>query len=123
MGSRDVDLGEIDGDQQRGWLIHGRFCKDLARGSGHKTLSPKLKAVPTRWTLVSNAIRHRHITPIGDGVCSLNGFPCEVLIHTVLGLLTGMPSDRCWIKEDFRALHCGQACSLRKPLVPTNQNP
>src|SRR5208282_4440594 len=56
-----------------------------------------------------------------DGVRALNGAPGVVLGHSELGLLRRMPADRRWIKQNRRALQCGQARTLRIPLVPADE--
>src|SRR5262245_58639341 len=58
--------------------------------SGFGTLGTGLKAHP---------VHRRHVATIGDGVASLNAFPCPLLGFTILGLLCRVPSDGRGIDE------------------------
>src|SRR5262249_19341919 len=85
------------------FAIDRPFCKDFAVRSAHKALTPKFNAVSTGRRFMPNAVRHRYVTPVGDGMTTLNCFPRGMLRFAKFLLLARMPADCRWIKNDFRS--------------------
>src|SRR5215204_5015823 len=116
-----IYFSQVERDHQRFLFADAGFGENLTGSSSDETLSPKLDSIASQ-NFGSDAIRHSHITAIGDGVSPLNGFPGRVLTLAMLGFFPRVPSNGGWIKDNFSALHGGQPGSFGIPLVPTDQH-
>ena len=68
-----------------------------------------------------DAVHHRDVHAVRDGVAALDGAPGVALAGAVLALLVRVPADGGRKEEDDRALERGEARALRVPLVPADQ--
>src|SRR5262249_38324340 len=66
-----VDASPIDVCGDDFFAIHRTFGDDFAVRSAHKALAPKFNAISTGGRFVTNAVRHRHVTPVCDGMTTL----------------------------------------------------
>src|SRR5690606_5606641 len=93
----------------------------------HERSAPELDAGCVRFAarqhLVAHAIDRAHVHAVGNRVTALDGFPRCLLALAVLLLLGRQPADRSRIEQDLGSGECGEACSLRVPLIPAHQHP
>src|SRR2546426_3118840 len=85
------------------FAIDRPFCKDFAVRPAHKALTPEFNAVPTGRRFVTDAVRYRYVTPVGDRMTTLNRFPGGMLRRAEFRLLPWMPADCRRIKNNLRA--------------------
>ncbi len=71
--------------------------------------------------LEADAIGHRNVHTVGDGVRALDCSPRIILRLAVLRFLVRMPADRRGIEQHVRSLQRRQARALGIPLVPADQ--
>src|SRR5438045_9095020 len=57
------------------FLIDRTFHDDFAVRPAHEALSPKFNAISTGGRLMTNAVRHGDVTPVGDRMTTLNRLP------------------------------------------------
>src|SRR5579864_3084314 len=70
--------------------------------------------------LESDAIDHRGVNAIGDGVASLNRFPGIELRGAELRFFVGMPANARGIENNLGAAQSGEARAFGIPLIPAN---
>jgi len=71
---------------------------------------------------MADAIGHRDVTAVGDGVPALNDFPGAMLIDAVSRFFPRDASRWPLGKTNLRALQRRQSGRFRVPLVPANAN-
>src|ERR1700693_925574 len=87
---------QIDGADQDFFFVMRGFRDDTAEGVAQKRPSPKFQSVSRGRgaadvaVFMSDAVYHRYVDSIGDGVSALNGAPGVVVGLTKLGFLRGM---------------------------------
>src|SRR4029077_6988700 len=115
-----VDASPIDLRRHNLLLIDRTFRDDFAVRSTYETLPPKFNAISTGGRFMTDAVRHRHVTPIGNCMTTLNRLPRGMLRFPKFLFLARMPADCRWIKNNLCAAQCGQSGGFRIPLVPAN---
>src|SRR6185369_2018276 len=102
------------------FLIDRTFGDDFAVRPAHEALPPKFNAISTCRRFVTDAIRHRDVTPIGDRMPALNRLPRRTLRFSKFLFFARMPAYCRWIKNNLCTAQRGQSRSFWIPLVPTN---
>src|SRR5207247_3048257 len=112
-----VDASPIDLRRHNLFLIDRTFRDDFAVRPAHKALSPKFNAISTDGCFVADAVRHRDVASVCDGMTALDRLPRGMLRFSKFLFLSRMPADCRWIKNNLCAAQCGQSRRLRIPLV------
>src|SRR6516162_1667562 len=86
-----VDASPIDFRCYNLFFIDRAFGDDFAIRPAHKTLAPKFNAISTGWRFVTDAVRHRDVTPVCDRMTALNRFPRGMLCLSEFLFLARMP--------------------------------
>ena len=103
------------------------FGEHAAEGIAEKRTSPEFEALAGHGiaadiaSLEADAIHHADINAVRDRVRALDGAPGIMLRLSELGLLRGMPSDGCRIKENAGSLQRGEARAFGIPLIPADE--
>src|SRR5258708_36748731 len=103
------------------------FGEHAAKRIAKKRTSPECESFAGRGLaanvsgLEADAVHHRYIDTVGDGVGPLDRPPGVVLGHANLGLLRWMPPDSRGGEQDMRALQRRQSSTLGIPLVPATE--
>ncbi len=104
-----------------------RFGDNLAKGVGDERATPELQAFAGSLIaanisrLEADAIRHRDVHSVGDGVGALDGAPRVVLRVTVFRLLVWVPANCGGIEQHVGALRSREPRAFWIPLVPAHQ--
>ena len=91
------------------------FGQHATEGIAEKRSAPEFEALARSRLAAdvagfkSDAVHHRDIDAVGDGMGALDGAPGVVLGHTELGLLRGMPADCGRIEQ-----HCAPCKAVRR---------
>src|SRR5207248_6780405 len=115
-----VDANPINVGCYNLFLIDRTFRDDFAVRPAHEALSPKFNAISTGGRLMTNAVRHRDVTPVGDRMTTLNRLPRGMLRFSKFFFLARMPADCRWIKNNLRAVQGSQPRGFWIPLVPAH---
>jgi hypothetical protein len=107
MGPLQFQLGEVDFDDQRFFLVHRGLGDNFSGGIGNKTLSPEFDSISSRRRFVPCSVRYCNVTTVGDSMRSLDRLPRGMLSPAMGLFLAGMPADRCGIKKNFSAPKSG----------------
>src|ERR1700729_4123014 len=73
MRTRYVHSFQVHRDNENFLFVRAGLGHDLPGSSCDKTLAPKFNAVAGN-NFMSDAIGHRHVTAVGNGMASLDGF-------------------------------------------------
>ncbi len=117
----------IEFPDEDGFLIERRFGEHDSEGITKKAAAPEFESRAVGLLaadvagLVADAVHHRHVDAIRDGVRALDGTPRVVLLLAVLLLLVRMPADRRGIEQHLRALQRGKPRGFGIPLVPADE--
>src|SRR4051812_32907748 len=94
--SLPIDLGREDF-----FLVDGGFGDDDPVRSADETLAPELDAIAAGRRFVSDAIRHRDVAAVRDGVCALDRFPRRMLRFAEFFLLFWVTADGGRVKKNL----------------------
>ena len=72
---QSVDGFEIDFVHEDLLFFDAGLGDDLAAGVGDEALAPELDSVAAYRRFETDAIRHRDIAAVRNGMCALDGFP------------------------------------------------
>src|SRR5216117_3129547 len=115
-----IDASPINLRRHNLFLIDRTFRDDFAVRPAHKALPPKFNAISTGGRFVTDAVRHRDVAPVYNGMTTLDRLPRGMLRLSKFLFLTRMPADCRWIKNNLRAVQGSQPRRLRIPLVPAH---
>ena len=110
-----VNEAEIAFDVQSGFDLVVGLCENISIGISHKAAAPELYLA-----FGSDAIGSTHKQSIGDGVTAHHRLPCGVLAGAVDVSFAGNPANCGGVEQQFGALHSGQSCGFRIPLIPAD---
>src|SRR5262249_62243758 len=98
-----VDAGPIVLSHHNLFFVDRTFRDVFAIRPAHEALSPKFNAIPACGRFVTDAVRHRDITPVCDCMTTLNGLPRGMLRLSKFLFFARMPADCGRIKNNLRA--------------------
>ena len=115
--ARFIDFLKVAPRSQDRFALPSGAGDDLAEGTGHERVSPKLEL-----PLPSHAIGRGDIDPVGHGMSALDQLPGGLLGAGHCFRLGGQPADRGRVEENLGAGQGGETRRFREPLVPADQH-